>query len=153
MNWLDILLIIVNSLILIIGIVLIPTSIIKYKKDCFTSLHIICTSYWIFYIFLGWLFLLPFIVIDKYSGTTVGTITSVDKNFFGTTAVYIKTTETNEEKYCIEFDKKLENQAKELVGKRVQINYGERVGIYSTGKCHKAPIEEIKEIENEINDK
>lgn len=152
MNWLDILLIIINIILFVIGIITIIVAIIK-RNDCWSYATPIAVGYWILYLLIGWLFLLPFIVIDKYSGTTVGTITSVDKNFFGTTAVYIKTTETNEEKHCIEFDKELEEQAKELIGKRVQINYGERVGIYSAGKCHKAPIEEIKEIKNEINDK
>lgn len=144
MNLLDILLIIINIILFVIGIITIIVAIIK-RSDCWSYTISIAVGYWILYLLTGWLFLLPFIVIDKYSGTTVGTITSVDKNFFGTTSVYIKTTETNEEKYCIEFNKKLENQAKELIGKRVQINYGERVGIYSTEKCHQAPIEEIKE--------
>ena len=91
---------------------------------------------------------LPFVVIDKASGSTIGTITSVDKNFFGTTALYIKTTETNEEEYCIEFDEKLENQAKELIGKKVKITYGKRVGLYSTGKCSEAPVDTIEVLED-----
>ena len=49
--------------------------------------------------------LIPFTVIDKGAGSTVGEITSVDKNFFGTTAVYIKTSEISQEKYCIEDNK------------------------------------------------
>ena len=80
------------------------------------------------YIFAGWLiWALPFLVIDKSSGSTVGTITSVDKNFWGTTALYIKSTETNEEKYCIEYNKELEEKAKELIGKKVKVSYGKRV--------------------------
>ena len=53
-------------------------------------------------VFITWLiifcfvFTISFVNIDKNSGATVGTITSVDKNFFGTTALYIKTTETTE---------------------------------------------------------
>ena len=38
------------------------------------------------------------------------------------------------------------NKAKELIGKEVKISYGERVGLYSTSKCHQAPIEKIEEI-------
>lgn len=91
----------------------------------------------------------PFLVIDKGSGNTVGIITSVDKNFFGTTAVYIKTSETEQEKYCIEFDEKLESKAKELIDKKVKISYGERVGLYSTGKCSQAPIEKIELVDSE----
>lgn len=90
--------------------------------------------------------LLPFLVIDKSSGVTVGTITSVDKNFFGTTALWIKTIENEQEKYCIEFDEELEKQAKELVGEEVKITYGTRVGMYSTTKCHQAPIDKIKKV-------
>ena len=86
----------------------------------------------------------------KKSGSTVGTITSVDKNFFGTTALYIKTTETKEEQYCIE-DNKLAEIAKENIGKKVRISYGTRVGIYSTGACHNAPIYIIEVINEENN--
>lgn len=91
-------------------------------------------------------FLIPFIVIDKGVGSTIGEITSVDKNFFGTTAVYIKTSETNQEKYCIE-DKVVVEQVQGLIGKKVRVYYGERVGLYSTGKCSQAPINKIEEVE------
>ena len=88
-----------------------------------------------------------FIVLDRGSGATIGEITSVDKNFFGTTAVYIKTSETEQEEYCIE-NNEVADQAKELIGKKVKVSYGERVGIYSTGRCSQAPIEKI-EVVNE----
>ena len=106
-------------------------------------------------VFITWLiifcfvFTISFVNIDKKSGATVGTITSVDKNFFGTTALYIKTTETTEERYCIE-DNKLAEIAKENIGKKVRINYGNRVGIYSTGACDNAPVDTI-EVINEVN--
>ena len=106
-------------------------------------------------VFITWLiifcfvFTISFVNIDKNSGATVGTITSVDKNFFGTTALYIKTTETTEERYCIE-DNKLAEIAKENIGKKVRINYGNRVGIYSTGACDNAPVDTI-EVINEVN--
>lgn len=85
------------------------------------------------------------IVIDKSSGSTVGEITSVDKNFFGTTAVYIKTSANAQEKYCVE-DNELAEKAKELIGKKVKVSYGKRVGIYSTAKCDQAPLETIDEV-------
>ena len=92
-------------------------------------------------------FLIPFIVIDKGAGSTMGEITSVDKNFFGTTAVYIKTSETNQEKYCIE-NENIALKAQDLIGKKVRVYYGERVGLYSTGKCSIAPIDKLIEVEN-----
>ena len=86
-----------------------------------------------------------FLVIDKGSGSTIGTITSVDKNFFGTTSVYVKTSENSQEQYCVE-NEDIVNIAKEMIGKEVKISYGERVGLYSTNKCHSAPIENIEVI-------
>lgn len=145
MNWLDILLIII-IVILTLGAIILQFMAVSEQDYAFVGIIFV-----VWLIIVGLISLCGWFIIDKASGSTMGIITSVDKNFFGTTAVYIKTTETNEEKHCIEFDEKLENQAKELIGKRVQINYGERVGIYSAGKCHKAPIETIKEIENEKN--
>ena len=92
--------------------------------------------------------LVPFIVIDKGAGSTIGEITSVDKNFFGTTAVYIKTSEVSQEEYCIE-DNNLALKASDLIGKKVKVYYDERVGLFSTGACSEAPIIKIKEVENE----
>lgn len=88
---------------------------------------------------------LYFLVLDKGSGSTIGTITSVDKNFFGTTSVYVKTSENSQERYCIE-NEDIVNLAKEMIGKEVKISYGERVGLYSTNMCHSAPIEKIEEV-------
>ena len=88
---------------------------------------------------------LYFLVIDKGSGSTIGTITSVDKNFFGTTSVYVKTSENSQEQYCVE-NEDVVNLAKEMIGKEVKISYGERVGLYSTNMCHSAPIENIEVI-------
>lgn len=137
MNWLDIILIIVIIIVFIIGLVI---SVLSWADDdIFLGFFPLITS-----LFISGLFILPFVVIDKGSGSTIGTITSVDKNFFGTTAVYVKTSETTQEKYCVEFDEELENKAKELIGKEVKISYGERVGLYSTGKCSQAPVEKIE---------
>ena len=142
MNWLDIILIIIIGLCFIGGIVLLVLSIVD---DEIGAGFLIMFGMW----GIGFLFSIPFIVLDKASGSTIGIITSVDKNFFGTTALYIKTTETKEEKYCIEFNDKLESIAKELIGKKVKISYGKRVGLYSTGKCSQAPVETIEVIKGE----
>lgn len=140
MNFLDIILIIVIAIILIGGF----TLMILAVKDCEVGAGI---GIFITALVLAGITTLPFLVIDKASGGTMGTITSIDKNFFGTTALYIKTTETNEEEYCIEFDTELENKAKELIGKKVKITYGKRVGLYSTGQCSQAPVESIELVE------
>lgn len=92
--------------------------------------------------------LVPFAVIDKGAGSTIGEITSIDKNFFGTTAVYIKTSEISQEKYCVE-DNNLALKASDLMGKKVTVYYSERVGLFSTGACRQAPIIKIKEVGNE----
>ena len=138
MNGLDIFLIILIVLSIIGRIVLLVLSIVDDEIVAGIGLFIVL-------LILAGFLLLPFIVIDKGSCSTIGKITSVDKNFFGTTAVYIKTSETEQEKYCIEFNEKLENKAKELIGKNVKISYGTRVGLYSTGKCSQAPINKIEE--------
>ena len=100
MNFLDI--------IIIVGI-LIPLTV--GALACQITSIIEKDSEFIIEVFITWLiifcfvFIISFVNIDKKSGSTVGTITSVDKNFFGTTALYIKTTETTEEQYCIEDNK------------------------------------------------
>ena len=129
---------------------LIPITITSRIKDKYSDMPYVLAIYWIVWLFIGWvILLLPFLVIDKHSGLTVGTITSVEKNFFGTTALYIKTIENQEEKYCIEFDEELEEQANKYIGETVKISYGERVGFYSTGKCHQSPIEKIELIKKD----
>lgn len=99
----------------------------------------------VMWIIVSVVLLAPFIALDKSSGQTIGTITSVDKNFFGSTAIWVKTSETEQEKYCAENEKVIEH-AKELIGKKVKISYGTRVGLYPLDKCHEAPIDEIEEI-------
>ena len=88
----------------------------------------------------------PFVTIDKGAGSTIGEITSVDKSFWGNTKIFVKTSETEQEEYCAETIE-VSNKAKELIGKKVKISYGERVGIYSTGKCQQAPVEVIEVVE------
>ena len=141
MNWLDILLIIINIILVVVGLAITVYSIKEYEIG-------IAIGYWSCWIVVAiFILLLPFVVIDKASGSTVGTISSVDKNYFGTTALYIKVSETSEEEYCIEFNEELENKAKELIGEKVKITYGKRVGFYSTGKCHQSPVESIERVD------
>ena len=136
MNWLDIILIILVIIILVGGIVI---SILAWVDgEIGLGFGMLFMA-----IFISSMFALPFIVLDNGTGSTIGTITSVDKNFFGTTAVYVKTSETTQEKLCIE-DNELSEQAKSLIGKEVKVSYGTRVGLYSTGKCGQAPIEKIE---------
>lgn len=142
MNWLDILLIGIGITLFICGLIILVMGFVDDEKIIGIGMFI---SMLIFAFFVG---ILPFIIIDRGSGSTIGTITSVDKNFFGTTAIYIKTSETEQEKYCIE-DEGVTEQAKELIGKKVKIDYGTRVGLYSTGRCSSAPIEKIEEINKE----
>lgn len=147
MNFLDIIFIILLAFPIVGGVAL-----FRWVKDE-DGEPLILTAVVILTISLCICLLVPFAVIDKGAGSTIGEITSVDKNFFGTTAVYIKTSETNQEKYCIE-DKAVVEQVQGLIGKKVRVYYGERVGLYSTGKCSQAPINKIEEVGNEKdNDK
>ena len=144
MNFLDIIIIIVLIL-LTLGALIFQFMAVNDKEygmigGVFVTWLVICV----------FIFCVSFVNIDKKSGSTVGTITSVDKNFFDTTALYIKTTETTEEQYCIE-DEDLVEVAKENIGKKVRISYGTRVGIYSTGACNNAPIDIIEVINEENN--
>ena len=136
MNWLDIILIILVIITLVGGIVISILAWIEHEIGFGFCLLFMA-------LFISGMLTLPFIVLDNGEGSTIGTITSVDKNFFGTTAVYVKTSETTQEKLCIE-DKELSEQAKSLIGKEVKVSYGTRVGLYSTGKCGQAPIEKIE---------
>ena len=136
MNWLDIILIILITIILVGGVVISILAWIVHEVGFGFCLLFMA-------LFISGMLTLPFIVLDNGEGSTIGTITSVDKNFFGTTAVYVKTSETTQEKLCIE-DNELSEQAKSLIGKEVKVSYGTRVGLYSTGKCGQAPIEKIE---------
>lgn len=144
MNFLDIIIVVVLIL-LTLGALILQFMAVNDKEygmigGVFVTWLVIC----------GFIFCVSFVNIDKKSGSTVGTITSVDKNFFGTTALYVKTTETTEEQYCIE-DDKLADIAKENIDKKVRISYGSRVGIYSTGACNNAPVDIIEVINEENN--
>lgn len=144
MNFLDIIIIVGILIPATVGALVCQiTSIIEKDYEFIIEVFI---TWLIIFVFV---FTISFVNIDKKSGSTVGNITSVDKNFFGTTALYIKTTETTEEQYCIE-DNKLAEIAKENIGKKVRINYGTRIGVYSTGACDNAPVDTI-EVINEVN--
>lgn len=140
MNWLDIILIIVILITFIAGIGLFTIGI--KEEEIGTAIGILITAI-VACLFIGGL---AFFKLDKRSGNTIGTIVSVDKNFFGTTAVYIKVTENNQEEYCVENDK-IANIAAENIGNKVKISYGKRVGLYSTGACEDAPIDDIELLE------
>lgn len=144
MNFLDILIIIVLIILTLMALLL------QFMAVRDEEYGIIGGIFGMWLVLFGFIFFVSFVNIDKKSGSTVGTITSVDKNFFGTTALYIKTTETSEEQYCIE-DEKLVEVAKENIGKKVRINYGTRVGIYSTGACEDAPVDAITVINEDVD--
>ena len=144
MNFLDIIIVIILILLTLGALILQFTAVTEEDYGMIGGVFVI----WL--VICGFIFCVSFVSIDKKSGSTVGTITSVDKNFFGTTSLYIKTTETTEEQYCIE-DNKLSEIAKENIGKKVRVNYGTRVGIYSTGACDNAPIDVIEIINEENN--
>ena len=142
MNFLDIILIIVNVIVILgglIGIAFCIREACDFLEGLVTTIGIII----VVGIVLATILFASFVVLDKGSGSTIGIITSVDKNFFGTTAIYIKTSENEQEKYCIE-NNDVSNLAKELIGKKVKISYGERIGFYSTGACDQAPVENIE---------
>ena len=88
----------------------------------------------------------PIVTVDKHPGMTIGTITSVDQNFWGSTAIYLKTSETEQEKYCAE-DKDIVEFAEKMIGQRVRIGYGERIGIHHLDECDQAPIIHIEKWE------
>ena len=142
MVWLDFVLIAIICIVFCVGI---GFCFIAYNENegdtCFKC-------------FIGTLFMVGMMVsifflhLDKKSGYTQGKITSVDKNFFGTTALYIKTSETEQEKYCIE-DNKLAKFSEELIGKEVKIHYGTRVGLYSISQCSESPVDKIEVVKGE----
>lgn len=138
MNFLDIILIILILGFIITGIILLVIG--TKEDDVFNGCCCLAGC-----LFISFCLTIPFIKMDAGSGSTIGTITSVDKNFFGTTAVFIKTSETAQEEYCIE-DEEVAQIARDSIGKNVKFYYGERIGIFSTGRCDNAPVEKIEVI-------
>ena len=139
MNWLDIIIIIVIAIIALGAMGATLMAIQEQETGMIGRVFLI-------WLILTGICMLPFLTIDKAAGTTVGEITSVDKNFFGTHAIYIKTSETEQEKYCTE-SLDVTKIAVNNIGKKVKVKYGTRVGLYSTGACSQAPIKEIEIIE------
>lgn len=138
MNWLDIVLIILSGAFFVGALFCLVLTFIEGDLEFLGGVFVL--------VFVGVLILIPMWAFDWQSGITTGKITSVDKNLWGTTALYIKTSETEQEKYCIE-NKSLLKEANSLIGKEVTITYGKRFGIYSVKKCHQSPIEKIETIE------
>lgn len=139
MNWLDFIIIFIIAIITLGAIGLVFMAIQEDEKEMIGG------------VFITWLVLtgvcmIPFVTIDKAAGTTIGTITSVDRNFFGTHAIYIKTSETEQEKYCTE-DIDITKIAVNNIGKKAKIKYNTRVGLYSTGACSEAPVIKIEIVE------
>jgi len=140
MNFIDIILIIISTIVLVVGLFLIILAIKDGEYEIMGGFLFVTIVFLVFTLFI------PFLVIDKNSGSTIGTITSVDRSFWGYTKLYIKTTETNEEEYCIEYDDELILMAQENLGNKVKISYDERVGFYSVSKCHQSPIIKIESL-------
>ena len=138
MNWLDLILGAGFMLCFVGGLIF---SVIAFKDDEIDAGLIIL----FLGLGLGVVCGTPLVTIDKGAGSTIGEITSVDKSFWGNTKIFVKTSETEQEEYCAETIE-VSNKAKELIGKKVKISYGERVGIFSTGKCQQAPVEVIEEV-------
>lgn len=134
-------------LILAIIILIAGLAIGIYNAKEYADDFIEATGYIISCLFLAsiisFLIVLPFLALDKSSGSTIGKITSVDKNFFGTTAIYLKVNETKEEEYCAE-DEEIIKLANQLIGKQVKVSYGTRVGLYHLNQCRQAPVEKIE---------
>lgn len=141
MNFIDIILIIVLALLTFGALALIVLALRDDEPGVAGSMFVTYLVIVAFICFAAWF------TIDKKSGSTQGEITSVDKNFFGTTAVYIKVTETKEEIYCVE-DENIAEIASNNIGNKVKVSYGTRVGFYSTGACNEAPISKIEILEN-----
>lgn len=135
-------LIVLAVIVLILGIII---TVGGFMDDIVTGICVLIGS--ITVVFIVDLFILsPVLVLDKSSGMTIGTITSVDKNYWGSTAIYLKTDETTQEKYCAENEEIIEF-AKNNIGKKVKIGYGTRVGFYKLRQCDQAPIEHIEVLE------
>jgi len=145
MNWLDVIIILLIIILTIGAMILQGIAISDREYSMIGGVFVV----WL--VIVGFIFLVSFVRIDKKSGSTVGIITSVDKNFFGTTALYIKTTETSEEEYCIE-DNNIVEIAKENIGNKIKISYGTRIGIYSTGACNDAPVDSITIVEEKYGE-
>ena len=92
----------------------------------------------------------PFIVVDKYTGVVTGKIIKISTNYFGTTNVKFRLENGDIDNFCIEdvnVIRTLESIALNT-NHKIDLIYNKRVGLYSTGKCHRAPINGIAIYEN-----
>ena len=112
MNWLDIIGILIIAVIIIGSIILEVIGISEKEYEFVGGCSVVSLFLCAFVV------LIFFFVCDKSAGVTQGYITSVDKNFFGTTAIFIKTSESLQEEYCIE-DDKIVDIANENIGKKL----------------------------------
>jgi len=91
-----------------------------------------------------------FVRLDYASGATAGIVTSVDSTKWGKKYIYIKTSETTQEVYCIEAENVNDfGDLNSYIGKTIKVTYGTRVGVYSIGKCSQSPIETIEIMEKQ----
>lgn len=130
-------------IVLIVGIIV---TIWAFQEGIEEGIFVLIASVFIVGMFEV-LILSPIWVLDRSSGMTIGTITNVDKNYWGSTAIYLKTSETTQEKYCAENEDIIEF-AKNNIGKKVKIGYGTRVGFYKLSQCDQAPIIHIERVED-----
>ena len=138
MNFLDTLLILFISLVFVVTIIII-VDIIKTKDfECIVPIIVV----WFMITFMA---MTPFIVVDKYTGVVTGKIIKISTNYFGTTNVKFRLENGDIDNFCIEdvnVVHTLENIALNTDHK-IDLIYNKRVGLYSTGKCHRAPINGI----------
>lgn len=142
MNWLDILLIIVITVVLLLSIFGIYKAFINLET--FEAVGVTVIIILVFVAINGFIFR-NLLVLDFGSGSTTGQLTAVDSTFFGKELVYIKTSESEQLVYCIDPENKNDfGDFNKYIGKNVKITYGTRVGFYSTSKCKQAPIDTIE---------
>ena len=143
MNFLDTLLILFISLVFVVTIIII-VDIIKTKDfECIVPIIVV----WFMITFMA---MTPFIVVDKYTGVVTGKIIKISTNYFGTTNVKFRLENGDIDNFCIEdvnVIRTLESIALNT-NHKIDLIYNKRVGLYSTGKCHRAPINGIAIYEN-----
>lgn len=97
--------------------------------------------------------IVAFGAFDPHTGANAGTLTAVDKNFFGTYSVFINDGQYDNNSgktgytYCIDADNaELIAKVQSMIGKKVKVSYPEtRFGFYTWDKCKQAPLKEIEE--------
>jgi len=144
MNFLDFILILVIVMIFVITVIIIVDCIRKKEFECITPIMIA-------WLMLTFFFISPFIVMDKYTGYVTGRIIDISNNYFETTNIKFQLENKKIIDLCVEdinVVRNLENIYKYNKNQKIDLIYNKRVGLYSTGKCHKAPINGIGIYEN-----